>query len=162
MRVLKAYGWIALLALASCATPPPAPQIDLANERTALMDTDQAWSATAPDPEKFLAFFEEGATWLPANMPIAQGQEAIRAAATQIMSTPGFSVSWKAIKADVSGAADLGYTIGTYELTLNDAAGKPATGVGKYLAVWRKQADGKWKVVADSFNPDAPAAPGQP
>ena len=30
---------------------------------------------------------------------------------------------------------------------------------GKYLEVWKKQADGKWKVVADMFNSDLPLAP---
>jgi len=138
-----------------------APQIDLTNERTALMDTDQAWSATVNDVEKFVSFFAEDASFLPPDMPLAQGQEAIRATATQMLSIPGFSVSWKATKADVSSAADLGYTIGTYQLTTNDAAGKPVTSVGKYVTVWKKQADGQWKVVADCFNPDGPPAPSQ-
>jgi ketosteroid isomerase-like protein len=30
---------------------------------------------------------------------------------------------------------------------------------GKYVTVYKKQADGGWKAVADIFNADAPAAP---
>jgi ketosteroid isomerase-like protein len=157
MRVLRPHVWIALLVLASCSTQAPVPQIDLANERTALMDTDLAWSATVPDVDKFLSFFADDASFLAPDMPLAQGHEAIRTTAAQILSTPGFSISWKASKADVSATADLGYTMGVYQATMNDAAGKPLASVGKYVTVWRKQADGKWKVVADCFNPDGPA-----
>jgi ketosteroid isomerase-like protein len=28
---------------------------------------------------------------------------------------------------------------------------------GKYLAVWKKQADGSWKIEADMWNSDLPA-----
>jgi ketosteroid isomerase-like protein len=33
---------------------------------------------------------------------------------------------------------------------------------GKYLAVWKKQADGSWKCVADMFNTDLPPASAPP
>jgi ketosteroid isomerase-like protein len=39
-------------------------------------------------------------------------------------------------------------------LTKNDAGGKPVTTKGKYVVVWKKQADGKWKVIEDIDNPD--------
>ena len=35
----------------------------------------------------------------------------------------------------------------------------PVADRGKFVEVWKKQADGKWKVVADIFNSDLPAAP---
>jgi ketosteroid isomerase-like protein len=41
---------------------------------------------------------------------------------------------------------------------VNDAAGNPVTDNQKYVTVWRKGADGSWKVVADIFNSDNPAA----
>jgi hypothetical protein len=39
-------------------------------------------------------------------------------------------------------------------MTVNDAAGNPMTEKGKYVEVWKKQADGQWKVVEDIFNAD--------
>jgi ketosteroid isomerase-like protein len=33
------------------------------------------------------------------------------------------------------------------------------TDQGKLVEVWKKQADGKWKTVADIFNSDLPASP---
>jgi ketosteroid isomerase-like protein len=41
----------------------------------------------------------------------------------------------------------------------NPKTKKPATDKGKYVTVFKKQADGSWKVVADIFNSDGPAAP---
>jgi ketosteroid isomerase-like protein len=52
-----------------------------------------------------------------------------------------------------------GYTQGSYQLTTTDAKGKPATDRGKTLEIWKKQADGAWKCVADMWSSDLPATP---
>ncbi len=55
-----------------------------------------------------------------------------------------------------SKGGDLGYTIGSFELSVNGPDGEPAMREGKYLTVWEKDQGGNWKVVADIFNYDAP------
>ena len=46
-------------------------------------------------------------------------------------------------------------------VTLPGAA--PIEDRGKYLTIWRKQADGSWKVQRGTFNSDLPLpAPGKP
>jgi ketosteroid isomerase-like protein len=50
----------------------------------------------------------------------------------------------------------MGYTIGTYELTVEKDGAFMVT-VGKYVTIWKKQADGAWKVVVDCFNANGPA-----
>jgi ketosteroid isomerase-like protein len=42
---------------------------------------------------------------------------------------------------------------------VNDAQGKPVTDNGKFVEVWKKQSDGKWKCVADTYNSDLPVVP---
>lgn len=59
--------------------------------------------------------------------------------------------------ADVSSSGDLGYSVGTFELTLNDSEGNPVTRKGKYTTVWQKQTDGQWKVVSVTPNLDSPS-----
>jgi len=59
---------------------------------------------------------------------------------------------------EASRSGDLAVSTGTYELTYNDPAGKLVTERGKYLEVWRKQADGTWRMVVESFNSDLPLA----
>ena len=41
---------------------------------------------------------------------------------------------------------------------MNDASGKPINDPGKYFEVSKKQANGKWKVVANIWNSDLPVA----
>jgi ketosteroid isomerase-like protein len=72
---------------------------------------------------------------------------------------PGFGLTWKATRAEVSASGDVGYTVGAYEMTMNDATGKPQVDKGKYVTIWKKGADGKWKVKEDIFNSDTPPPP---
>ncbi len=67
---------------------------------------------------------------------------------------PGFALSFGSTKIEVAKSGDIAYDVGTFELRFNDASGKPTTEIGKYVVVWKKQADKQWKVVADIFNTD--------
>jgi ketosteroid isomerase-like protein len=55
---------------------------------------------------------------------------------------------------EIGRAGDLAYTIYTYQMSLDGPNGKPITDQGKDMAVWKKQSDGAWKMVADTFNSD--------
>jgi ketosteroid isomerase-like protein len=50
-------------------------------------------------------------------------------------------------------SGDMAYEIGVFQSTANDAQGKSAASVGKFVVNWQKRA-GQWKVVADIFNDD--------
>ncbi|MBI1722581.1 MAG: DUF4440 domain-containing protein, partial [Gemmatimonadetes bacterium] len=71
---------------------------------------------------------------------------------------PGFAGGWQPTTVVAARSGDLAYSIGTYELSWNDPTGKRVTDRGKYATIWRKQADGTWKVALDMFNADAPAS----
>lgn len=92
-----------------------------------------------------------------AGAPAIVGAANIREAMGPMMNAPGFKVTWKASRADVSASGDLGYTAGAYALTATNAAGIAATETGKYLTTWKK-IDGAWKVIEDAGNSDAPIA----
>ena len=55
---------------------------------------------------------------------------------------------WQPIFADVARAGDMGYTTGPWEYKKDKADEKPVA-YGQFLSVWKKQTDGKWKVVLD-------------
>ncbi len=80
----------------------------------------------------------------------AVGREAARA---MLAAKPGL-LTWQPTKAEVSRSGDLGYSYGSYELKASD--GKQAES-GNYLRIWKRQPDGKWKVVLDLLNPMPPA-----
>ena len=147
-----------LLALVAVAASGCAPKVDVAAERTALLEADAAWSkaAAAKDMEGYLSFLTDDAAVLPPNASILTGKDAIGKWESELFAAPGLAVSWQATQAEVSQAGDLGYTLGTYELTMSGPEGKPVTDRGKYVTVWKKQPDGTWKIVADIWNSDQP------
>ena len=145
-----------VLFAVGCQPQEQIPKIDLEAERSGLLAADAAWSETAGDAEKFVSYFAEGGRFLPPGQPLQEGKDAILEVATGLMSLPGLELQWGATSAEVSASGDLGYTVGTYEMSVNDAEGNPQTTIGKYLTAWKKQPDGQWKVVADCFNEDAP------
>jgi len=128
-----------------------------AADESALKDLDAQWSkaAAAKDVESTVSYYADDAVLMPPNAPIATGV-AIRDFWKSMIASPGFAGGWKATKAEVARSGDLAYLTGTYELTENDASGKPVNDRGKYVEVWKKQADGKWKAMADIFNSDLP------
>jgi ketosteroid isomerase-like protein len=72
------------------------------------------------------------------------------------LTTPGLKIDWQITKVEVSRAGDMAYTLYKYEMTMGAPNGAPIQDSGKDMAVWKKQADGTWKMVADTFNSDLP------
>ena len=165
MRNLLSVASVFLLLAAGCAAPgeAPAPEVDLAAERASLMEADQAWfeeyAASDNRPDAFVTRVLDDANLLPPDAPMARGKEAIRDVIAMLEATPGFSVTWSASAAEVGSGGDLGYTMGTYEMTMDGPEGAPIRIDGKYLTVWRKQSDGAWMVTADMLNADGPPSP---
>jgi ketosteroid isomerase-like protein len=73
-------------------------------------------------------------------------------------SRPGV-LSWQPVYADVAWAGDLGYTTGPWEFREKSLEDKPVA-FGQYVTIWKRQADGAWKVAVDlgTSNPP-PQAP---
>ena len=130
----------------------------------ALRDLDAQWSAAAgaKDLEKTISFYSENALVLPTNAPAATTKDAIRNTWKDLLASPGVAISWKTTKVEVARSGDIAYTTGTYELTVNDASSKPINDRGKYVEVWKKQTDGKWKVAVDIWNSDLPPSAAAP
>ena len=61
---------------------------------------------------------------------------------------PPVTLNWAPIYGDISQAGDLGYTTGPFVIEDHSPANRPARH-GMYSSVWKKQADGSWKVVLD-------------
>jgi ketosteroid isomerase-like protein len=127
----------------------------------ALREADAAWSkaAESKDLDKTVSYYSADATVLPPNASAATTKEEIRKIWQDMLASPGLAISWKATKVEVAKSGDLGFVSGTYELTMNDASGKPVIDKGKYVEVWEKKADGKWKCGTDTWNSDLPASP---
>ncbi len=115
------------------------------------MAVDRAFSAyaqTVPMGEAFATYMDavEGMMISPGSVTV--GAEAIR---------EGFAgwpadlkMSWEPDGGHGSASGDLAVTTGRYTRTRNDEV----VGTGRYVSVWRKNADGDWKGVIDLGAPD--------
>ncbi|MGA3213661.1 MAG: nuclear transport factor 2 family protein [Terriglobales bacterium] len=70
-----------------------------------------------------------------------------------------YQLTWTPTDAVMGPSGDIGYTWGHFEGHSKDANGNPVTTTGRYITIWRKQADGNWKVVLDA-GANEPAAAG--
>jgi ketosteroid isomerase-like protein len=61
-----------------------------------------------------------------------------------------YQLTWKPTDGMMGPSGDMGYTWGHFEGHSKDANGNPVTTSGRYMTIWRKQADGTWKVVLDA------------
>ncbi len=155
---------ILLLAFGcTAAVETPRQEADLEAERASLLEADRALAeaySTSDNPlDTVFASFAADARVLAPATPIALGWEASRAVFAKLEALPGYSLAWSPTTADVGSGADLGYTIGTYHMQLPDDDGNAVEIDGKYLSVWKRQADGSWKIVVDMFNSDGPPVP---
>ncbi len=55
-------------------------------------------------------------------------------------------------------SGDLAYDVGRYTMTVPHKGGGTRQDKGKYLTVWKRQPDGGWKIVADTWSSDLPPA----
>lgn len=151
----KPSAVLLLLVLSLASFPTPAQKRPTTPE-DALRAADQQWMKVfaAKDLEKSVAFCADDGSILSPNAPIATGHEAIGKMFAGFFAIPGLSITWEVSRAEAAKSGELGYTSGRYQMTVNDAAGKPITDNGKYVTVWKKQTDGSWKVVLDIFNSD--------
>jgi len=69
-----------------------------------------------------------------------------------------YQLTWTPTDALMGPSGDMGYTWGHFEGHSKDANGNPVTTTGRYMTIWRKGADGVWKVVLDAGANEEPKA----
>ena len=122
------------------------------------LDAQRAKAAAAKDVEQTIGYYSADAVVLPPNATGAATREAIRNVWKDMFASPSLVMSWQPTRVQVGKALEMAWVSGTYELTMNDASGKPMNDRGKYLEVWEKQTDGNWKCRADMWNSDLAAS----
>ena len=125
-----------------------------------LRELDEHWSkaAATKDVDLTIAFYSDDAIVLPPNAASAETKETIRNVWKDLLATPGLVIRWEPARVQLARSGETAWVNGTYKLTMNDPSGKPVEDHGKYLEVWEKQADGKWKCRADMWNTDLPVS----
>src|SRR5438552_6315373 len=131
-------------------------------EETAIRAITQAWlkAYNAGDAKAISGLYAEQAVLLPPGAPAANGNAAIHAYFVKDMAASakaGFTFSIDP-KSDVGTSGDLAWESGTYAVKAKSGA---SVEIGKYLTVYKKSG-GKWLIIRDTWNSDAPPAPPSP
>jgi len=133
--------------LTAC-TPKP----DLASLETELLQADKDWAAAAKmgDIAKLTTFWANDAINFFPGAPPAYGKEAILKLVKKNRSKPGFALSWEPEKAVVASSADMGYTYGSFQLTLAVSDSTTVNKGGNYVCIWKKDKGSSWKCAVES------------
>jgi len=132
-----------IFVLLSCAEKKPLvdPQV--------LKDADIAFSDYSVKhgfQKAFIEFADDSVVLLKANlMPIVGKLSLIKS--YEGKSDSGIVLTWIPAKAIIAESGELGYTYGFWTYIA-----KSDTSRGTYLTVWKKDANGQWKFIADTGN----------
>ena len=157
---MKHFIYYVFIALA-CGCGTPLPPVDTRAEEAAIREADAVWlkALDARQVDSAMSSYADDASVLGPNVPVMTGKEAIRKFwSDEFAPAVDLKLSCRTFKVEVARSGDLGYGQGTYEATFKDPSGNPVKDRGKYVVLWKKQSDGKWKVIADTYNSDLPLA----
>jgi ketosteroid isomerase-like protein len=113
-----------------------------------------ARNANARDVDALVRdFYASDAVLLPPNAPQMAGTDAIKAFWKGLLDGGAADVAIQSGSVDSSG--DLAYEVGTYSFTMPDEKGGKLQLSGKFVVVYKRQANGSLLAVADMFSPNA-------
>jgi uncharacterized protein (TIGR02246 family) len=163
-KSLLLAGVAFVLAFQFGCTPaaPPAPPDTRAADEQAIRDGEAQWvkDFAAKDVEKVVSHYADDAASMIPDMTLMSGKDAIRAGLKEEFADPNSSLNFHPTKVEVSKASDLAYSQGVYSYVSSDPKTKKAViESGNYIEVYKKQADGYWKVEEDIATQAAAPAP---
>ena len=97
----------------------------------------------------FVQWFADDAVTLSNGRPPVLTKAGIAASARW---KPGeYTLQWIPMGAQMGPSGDMGFTWGHYDATTTLPRGQtPKVQSGRYITIWKRQADGKWKVALDA------------
>jgi uncharacterized protein (TIGR02246 family) len=151
----------ALLACAACQQQQTAeaPKPDTAAETQAIetVENGQIAAVNQKNVDGATSVYADDAVFIGEDGKAVRGKDAIATGFKEFLADPAMKIDYTPGEKSFSSSGDLAYSTAAYTETFTDPkTKKPVTMTGTNLSVWRKQADGSWKLVADS-NPAAAA-----
>jgi ketosteroid isomerase-like protein len=115
-----------------------------------------AQAVAASGGKAFANWFADDAITLNNGQPPVMGRAAIAAQAQ--WDPKEYQLTWTPQGAQMGPSNDMGFTWGHYEGRSKDKNGQPVVISGRYMTVWKKLADGSWKVALDASANEPPQA----
>ncbi len=145
-----------LVACSQQPAQPVAPPDTRAADEAAIRanDADFAKAAAAKDIDKCVSLYMDDAVIFSPGTPAVIGKDNIHKFFERMLAAPTMEFSFSDVTVDVARSGDLAEDRGAVQVTTTDKNGKPVTDGSQYVLVWKKQADGSWKVAADTSASD--------
>jgi len=127
------------------------------NQETVTAAINKIWvqycaTMCSGDIDGWIALWADDGIQLAPDAPANVGKEQIRAATKSVLDLFSFN-NMTINNAEVEWAGEWAFARGTYAATLVPTNGDEAIPVdGKYMSIFKKQADGSWKLYRDCFN----------
>jgi len=148
IRHRLAAGAILLASTGVVAQRPP--DLEAAAAQIVKADAEFARSVAERNRDRFLSFIADATTFGGGSANELRGKDAVWQAWSDFFAPAGPTLTWTPRKGEVIGAGDVGYTTGRAVMRARGADGKLTERQTEYLTVWKKQADGSWKVIFDA------------
>jgi ketosteroid isomerase-like protein len=125
--------------------------VNLAQLREAVMQADRDFNNdfATRRVEGWVSWFDTAGVQVARSGDTPRGHEQIRAHMARTFGDSNLVLVWRPIMADVSDDGTRAHTIGTWDFYVRGKDSASSAASGHYLTVWRRQADGSWKVLAD-------------
>ncbi len=107
-------------------------------------------SAENKDIEAFRSFLDGDARFV--GGAVARGPDEIVAAWQAFFADDGPAIKWRPQFVEVLEDGTLALTRGPFRMIAKDQDGNPVEHWGTFNSIWRKNADGEWRVVFDAGN----------
>ena len=145
--LLLLTGAVTLLGCEEQVGEPATSEDDAAAIRQA--HSDLVLHAVAGDWHALAALYTEEAVMMVPNQELVIGRSAIRNFFSAL-TVSDFQLEPN----EIDGRGDLAFARGTYLWTVRVGEVEPITDHGKWLTIWREQADGTWLLSRDIWNSD--------
>src|ERR1700722_672162 len=148
--VLAATLAVALMAGCLPAAAPPMETRKADEAAITAAGVALAHAAEAKDLDQCISFYVDGPVLLVPGGPAGISKDAVRQAFAGFLGVQALKLETSGLLIDVAQSGDLAFERGSYSNTITDEKGKTTTETGKLALVWKKQADGSWKIAADT------------
>ena len=154
---MRAHSCLAVLALTALACQPADTSVAA---KTAIDAANAQWPrlTTTGHADSIAEFYAADAVIMPPNMATMKGKDAIKtffATINTMDPKPTLTLRSEHVLANGTLAVETGRWNWTYPAGAKLPPGTPATDSGKYIVRWAQQ-NGKWVMVDDIWNSDAP------
>jgi uncharacterized protein (TIGR02246 family) len=150
LRAVAAGFAVALIAGCSQAPGPPMDTRKADEAAITAAGVALAQAAEAKDLDTCMSFYVDDPVLFVPGAPAVIGKDAVRQAFAGFLGVRALKLETSGLMIDVAQSGDLAFERGSYANTITDAKGKTTTETGKLALVWKKQADGSWKIAADT------------